>query len=254
MKVQVLVAALNQSNHSLLERMNIQSDVIVGNQCDENSIEKFIYNGFSAIYLNFSERGVGLNRNNALMRADADYCLFADDYMVYIDNYPQIVINAFNKNPKADILIFNIKEKKSSRYVITKKTKVGYLNYLRYGTARIAIKLEKVKNKGIYFNQCFGGGTEHCHGEDNIFLSDCLKEGLKIYAVPITIAELKEDRKSTWNNGYDKKYLAEQGCLYKTISHRLWKLLCLQDALRRSKRDYKMSWYAAYKTMVGRVM
>lgn len=253
MKVQVLVAALNQSNHSLLERMNIQSDVIVGNQCDENSIEKFIYNGFSAIYLNFSERGVGLNRNNALMRADADYCLFADDDMVYIDNYPQIVINAFNKNPKADILIFNLKEKKSSRYVITKKTKVGYLNYLRYGTARIAIKLEKVKNKGIYFNQCFGGGTEHCHGEDNIFLSDCLKEGLKIYAVPITIAELKEDRKSTWNNGYDKKYLADQGCLYKTISHRLWKLLCLQDALRRSKRDYKMSWYAAYKTMVGRV-
>ena len=115
MKVQVLVAALNQSNHSLLERMNIQSDVIVGNQCDENSIEKFIYNGFSAIYLNFSERGVGLNRNNALMRADADYCLFADDDMVYIDNYPQIVINAFNKNPKADILIFNIKENKSSR-------------------------------------------------------------------------------------------------------------------------------------------
>ena len=61
--------------------------------------------------------------------------------------------------------------------------------------------LKKTKNDlihGIYFNQCFGGGTEYSHGEDNLFLTDCLRKGLKIYAYPEYIAKLTEERKSTW--------------------------------------------------------
>ena len=76
MTVQVLVAAVGQNDQSLLNKMNIQSDVIVGNQCNCNSVEKFSFRGHRAMYLNFAERGVGLNRNNALMRADGDICLF----------------------------------------------------------------------------------------------------------------------------------------------------------------------------------
>ena len=83
MKIQVLVAAMNQTDHSLPEKMNIKCDAIIGNQCERNSIEKYIWNGHNIEYLNFAERGVGLNRNNALMRASGDICLFADDDMVY---------------------------------------------------------------------------------------------------------------------------------------------------------------------------
>lgn len=251
MRVQVLVASMNQDDHSLIKKMNIQTDCIVGNQCDRNSIESFDIDGRNIKFLNFSERGVGLNRNNTLMRADADICLFADDDMVYVDGYEKIVNEMFQKYPDADAIAFNLKEPVVTRYVIKKVEKVGYLNYLRYGTARIAIRLESVKKNGIYFNQCFGGGTEHCHGEDNIFLTDCLKARLKIYAVPIFIAELTEERVSTWNNGYDEKYILDQGSLYRAISKRWWKLLCLQDVIRRSKRDYKISWIHAYKQMIS---
>lgn len=251
MRVQVLVASMNQDDHSLIKKMNIQTDCIVGNQCNRNSVESFDNDGKSIKFFNFSERGVGLNRNNALMRADADICLFADDDMVYVDGYENIVNEMFQKYPDADAIAFNLKEPIVTRYVIKKVEKVGYLNYLRYGIARIAIRLESVKKNGIYFNQCFGGGTEHCHGEDNIFLTDCLKAGLKIYAVPIFIAELTEERVSTWNNGYDEKYILDQGSLYRTISKRWWKLLCLQDVIRRSKRDYKISWIHAYKKMIS---
>ncbi len=251
MKVQVLVAAMNQVDHSLIDKMNIQTDCIVGNQCDRDSIERFHVGNKSILYLNFNERGVGLNRNNALMRASGDICLFADDDMVYVDGYEDIVNRMFKKYPDADVMIFNLKEPIATRYIIKRFEKVGYLNYLRYGTARIAVRLKSIKSNGIYFNQCFGGGTEHCHGEDNIFLTDCLKAGLKIYAVPVVIAELTEERKSTWNNGYDKKYFKDQGCLYKAISKRWWKLLCLQDAIRRGNRDYGMSWKSAYKNMTG---
>lgn len=253
MRVQVLVAAMHQKDHSLLEKMNIQSDVIVGNQCDHNSIENFDYNGHKATYLNFAERGVGLNRNNALMRASGDICLFADDDMVYIDDYAEKIVRAFEENPKADVIVFNLNEpnaKGEKRYVIPKVTRLNRLNYLRYGTARIAIRLKSIREKGICFNQCFGGGTEHCHGEDNLFLTACLDKKLRIYAVPITLATLTEEREATWAREYNDKYLRDQGCLYYTISKRWWRLLCLQDAFRRRKA-YGCSVGEAYRKMVS---
>ena len=112
---------MSQTDHSLLDKMNIQTDAIVANQCDKNFIEQFEWNGHTVKYLNFAERGVGLNRNNALMRAEADICLFADDDMVYVDGYGEILERLFSENPKADVIIFNIKENQISRYVIPKK-------------------------------------------------------------------------------------------------------------------------------------
>ena len=101
------------------------------------------------------------------MRATGDICLFADDDMRYYDDYVEKVENAFYKLPHADIIVFNIYDPTSERRVISKLGKVNYFNYLRYGTVRIAVKLSSIRNNAIYFNQCFGGGTEHCHGEDN---------------------------------------------------------------------------------------
>ena len=118
MTIQVLVATMNQTDHSLLKKMNIRSDVIVGNQCDLDCIERFSYREHRAVYLNFAERGVGLNRNNALMRADGDICLFADDDMVYHDNYVQTVTDAFKAHPDADVILFNLEEPVPARYVI----------------------------------------------------------------------------------------------------------------------------------------
>lgn len=238
MNIQVLVAAMNQSDRSLLEKMNIKTDVIVGNQCDRNSVEHFEFDGHRATYLNFAERGVGLNRNNALMRADGDICLFADDDMVYSDDYAEKVAKAFEDNPRADIIVFNLAEKNGERYIIKKKHRVGRHNYLRYGAARIAVRLARVREKTIYFNQLFGGGTEHSHGEDTIFLTDCLSAGLKIYAVPEFIAELTEERSSTWFEGYTDKYFIDKGILLRHISPRLHGLFALLLALKH-RRGYK---------------
>lgn len=238
MKIQVLVAAMNQKDHSLLDKMNIQSDVIVGNQTDHNSIETFEYKGHTATYLNFAERGVGLNRNNALMRATGDVCLFADDDMEYVDNYVQLVEKTFEEQPDADVLIFNLIEPVPERYIIPKKKRVGYLNYLRYGTARVAVRMDAIRENGIFFNQCFGGGAKYCHGEDNLFLTACLKNKLKVYVIPEYIARLTEERESSWNKGYTDKYFIDQGHLYRAISRRWWRLLCLQDAIRH-KGMYK---------------
>lgn len=253
MSLQVLVATMHQKDHSLLEKMNIQSDAIVGNQCDYNSIEEFEFRGNKIQYLNFNERGVGLNRNNSLMRATADYCLFADDDLVYVDGYPKLIQSAFEQIPDADVITFNFNdytnyEDKQARYIIKNKQRVWWHNYLRYGTARTAIRLKSIRDNGILFNLCFGGGTEHSHGEDNLFLTDCLRKGLHIYSIPITIADLMDERESTWEGEYGEKYLLDQGCLYKQISKKFWKLLCLQDAIRHHE-EYHTTIWSAYQAM-----
>lgn len=249
MSVEVLIASMNQMDHSLLDKMNINSDVIVGNQCNYNSIEEFNYKGKKALYLNFKEKGVGLNRNNALMRARAEYCLFADDDEVLYAGYEEIISNSFEQHPEADVIIFNIVGRDKGRNKTEKLLKINRLNYLKYGTARIAIRLKSVRTHGVFFNQTFGGGTEHCHGEDNLFLTDCLKKKMKVIAVPEFIGELQEDRESTWDNGFDDKYFFDQGLLYRRISRTFWPILCFRDALKRHS-TYKRSFRTSFTLMI----
>ena len=129
MNLQVLVATMHQNDNSLLEKMNIRSDAIVANQCDRNEVKEFDYNGNMIKYLSFSERGVGLNRNNALMRATAEICLFGDDDVRYVDNYKDIIIEAFQKNPKADMIVFNVTSTNTKRrgYEIKKKKELDHI-------------------------------------------------------------------------------------------------------------------------------
>lgn len=251
MNLQVLVATMHQRDHSLLEKMNIQSDAIIGNQCDRNEIEEFKYNGHKIKYLSFAERGVGLNRNNALMRATADICVLADDDMVYVDKYDKIIKEQFKQNPKADVIIFNLIEEEPTRYIIKEKYKVQFMNYMRFGAVRIAFKTKSITKNGISFNQHFGGGTEHSAGEDVLFLTDCLKKKLNIIAVPIYIAYLTEERDSTWFEGYTDKFFKDKGILFYYISKRWSKLLCLQFVIRRRnmfKKDKNI--IEAYKLML----
>lgn len=246
-RVEMLIATMNQplDNYSLLEKMNIQSDAIVCNQCDRFFFKEFTWKGNSIKWFDFNEKGVGLNRNNALMRATGDIIVFCDDDMVYVDGYPRMLIEGFDKNQQSDVLIFNIEGRPQN----TASNVVTRLNYLRYGAARIAAKREMIKNNGILFNLCFGGGTEHQHGEDNIFLCDCLNKGLRISTYPILIAKLTDERPSTWRKDFGEKYFKDQGALYKQISRHNWKLLCLLDAIKHSKNRYKCSWSKAYKLM-----
>lgn len=252
MKIELLVSTMYENNViELYKKMNIQSDAIVINQCDKIDFEKKQVNGSILLSYSFDEKGIGLSRNNALMRATGDICLFSDDDMIYKDGYEQIILEAFSKLKDADVLVFNLEEKIKTRYIIEKIERVGWFNYLRYGTARMAIRRKSVLKYGIFFNQLFGGGTKYSHGEDNLFLTECLRKGLKIYAVPETIAILTDERPSSWYTGYNEKYFLDQGSLYYCISKKYWRLLCFQDCLRHRKKFMSFGkWTKCFRLMI----
>lgn len=91
MTLQVLISTVDQKDFSLLEKMNIQSDAVVVNQCDKNMVEDFVFRGHRIKWISMSGRGVGLSRNSALAYADADIVLWADDDMVYFEGYREKV-------------------------------------------------------------------------------------------------------------------------------------------------------------------
>lgn len=250
MSVEVLVATIDQKDYKLFEKMKIKSDAIIGNQCEKNEIKVINTGEFVIKYLSFSERGVGLNRNNALMRASSEYCLFADDDEVLIDNYATIIEKSFIKYPKADIIIFNIDDN-HIRYKIKKKMNIHYLNFMRFGAVRIAFRRKKIAKNTIYFNQFFGGGTKYGSGEDTLFLKSCLKNNLKIIGLPIEIAKLKDVRKSTWFSGYNAKYFKDKGALFAAISKRYFMFLTFQFLIRhRNQYKNKYSFFEVYRYMI----
>lgn len=214
--LQILLATMNQRNDLLLDKMNVVSNIIVCNQNMDNFHRK-IYRkkNFIVEWYDFSEKGVGLNRNNALMRSTGDICLIADDDVTYLDNYEKIIFDAFNKYSDADVILFNIySDSKTKRFICNKKMNVTKLNCGRFGGVRIAFRRSKIIKNSIYFNLLFGGGSKYTAGEDVMFIRDCIRKGLKVIAVPDYILELREERESTWFKGYDKKFFNDVGSSY----------------------------------------
>ena len=190
MRLQVLISTMNQKYYSLLDEMNIRSDAILINQCTHNSFDEFEYNDNLIQWFSFAEKGIGLSRNTALMRAKAEICLFADDDVVYEDDYVEKVEKAFSEHPKADVIIFNVKESRNGemlRDYVMKDRFVGRKGVSSFATFTIGIRTDKIKEKNITFHRMFGGGAEYSCGEDTIFLQDCVKRGLKIFTCTSTI-------------------------------------------------------------------
>ena len=230
---------MDQCDFSLIKKMNIQTDTVVGNQTDKIAREIIDMNGHKVTYISYIGKGIGLNRNKVIENSCADICVFADDDMRFVEGYPEIVKNVFKEVVDADVIIFNLIEKETTRYVNTKIKKIRMHNYAKYGAARFVIKRESIANSGITFNLQFGGGTKYGSGEDTIFLKECIKKGLKVVAVPYAIAEIDQTADSTWFKGYNKKFFADKGALYSCLySHFAW-CFCIRYLLKYHKKYCK---------------
>lgn len=240
MKMQVLVSTMYQTDYSLLERMNIQTDAIVVNQCDENSITEIDYQTHLVKWISLRERGVGLSRNTAWMRSDADIILFADDDLVYEDRFHEGVIKAFEENSDIDMFVFDVDIVNDYREIrnyrkIQSMHRLHWYNAMRYGACRFAIRREVLFKANISYSLMFGGGTPFGSGEDSLFLIDCFKKKLRVYAHPLKIASV-DSQESSWYKGADDKYYQDKGALCYKCFPVIHPLLFIIYSLRNSKR------------------
>jgi len=156
MKLEVLVSTVNCDDpKKLVEKMNIQTDAIIINQCHKFEYKEFQNNHKTIKVFSFNERGIGLSRNSALMRASGDIVLFADDDEQFVDGYEKIILEAFEINKKADFIVFDIESFGNNERIykkIKKDKRLHWYNCLKYGAVRFAVKLQKLRNCNISFS------------------------------------------------------------------------------------------------------
>lgn len=233
MRVEVLVSTMNQTDHSLIEKMRISTDAVVVNQCQEDSVVEYDYNGNRIKWINSTTRGLSVSRNICLREASGDICLLADDDLEYVNNYEQLVQNTFETHQNADIIRFRIEgiEEKFKTYPESEQ-KIGFLKSLKTSSVEIAFKKESLK--GIRFDELIGAGTKYCMGEENALLAHCIKRKLKLIYVPITLSRLHIGE-SSWKNISEEKYLISRGAAFEAMDTSFTQLLILQFAFRKHK-------------------
>lgn len=235
MRLQILLSTMHQKDFSLLDKMRLQTDAVVVNQCDYENTNEFTYGEHQIKWINSKERGLSRSRNCAIRNASDDICLLSDDDLEYVDRYEEIILNTFKQYPDADIIAFQVEgiEEKFKDYYPNAR----YLNYLtgmKVSSVEIAFKLNSIKET-VMFNERFGAGSKYIMGEENIFLFKCLKQGMKVLYVPVKIADLHIGS-STWFNGYNERYFNSKGAAFTCMS----KLFSLPFIIQFAIRKYKL--------------
>lgn len=232
---EVLCVTMHQNDFSKIKEMNIRSDVVFANQGDYTSYEEFKFDGHTAKMISTQTRGVGVNRNLALMYASADICLMADDDVVYYNDYQEIVLREFRQHPDADVFIFHFdtnSERKQVRYKKTKKC--GRFARQPWGGIRIAFRLSSVRKANIHFTTLFGGGCIFPSGEDSMWLLEAKRKGLTFYVSKETIGKVSF-AVSTWFTGFNEKFFYGKGAFCCAMHKKTFQLWCLYYLLRYYK-------------------
>lgn len=251
MRVQVLASVMDQTMEDIAERMALRSDAVIINQCDRLGFEEMERHGCSVRFYSFPDRGVGRSRNEAILRADGDICLFSDEDIVYEPGYAQAISQEFEKNSDADMILFNVTiAKERQTYCIAERKKVRWYNCGRYGAVSFAVRRESLIASGVTFSLLFGGGAKYSNGEDSLFLKEFMDKGYKVYTAPVTIGREVPKGGSSWFAGYNEKFFFDRGVLYRYLYGRLAAVMALRFLLaHRDKLCGELSLKKAYHLM-----
>ncbi len=250
MKLQLLVSTVGEDVQSVAERMNIRTDALIVNQCDRFDYLEYEYRNHRIRCFSMKERGVGLSRNTALMHADGDVLLFSDEDLVYQDDYEQKVLTAFRQHPEAQVITFNFQvDERRRTYYNETGHRVRWYNYGRYPAYAIAVRKDAIRKANVTYSLLYGGGAKYSNGEDSLFLHDCLKKGLYIYADTALLGQ-EIYRESTWFSGYHEKFFRDRGVLYHDLYGCMSRLFSLRFLWsNRKKMLTDIDFHTAYGLM-----
>ena len=215
--VELLMSCMGLKDYKILEFSNVQSDVLIIDQCDADGAEEAEFNGYAVRHLKFKERGLSRSRNRAIDNSRRRFGLICDDDEVLVDGYPEIIERAFENQPDAALICFRIENR--PRHLNPKGQRMGKWSSISVASAQIAIDLDAVKKAGVRFDVLMGAGSGNGAGEEAKFVQDCLKAGLRIYYVPEAICtigvihqtETDKEGESTWFTGLNEDYFYQKG-------------------------------------------
>lgn len=250
MAVDILISCMNQTDFSIIDKSNLtKENVIVINQNKQSN--DILKRNDNQTMVNTTSRGLSVSRNMAIDNSTADICLIADDDEIFVENVCKLVGDVYNRFPDIDVIIFKISNFREKFHGKIKKLKK--IDTLKVSSQQISFRKKSVE--GIRFDVNLGAGTPNGAGEENKFLLDCKRNGLKIMYFPLPIAEVIEDSSSTWFNGYDERYFYNRGRTTRYIYGFMFALVYAVFFVTVHKKDFKgMSPIKALKYIVKGIL
>ena len=177
MSIEVLISCMHQSDWSIIQRSNIQTDVLIINQCDRDAIDEYSFPNqlgktCHARMIHTTERGLSRSRNLALQYATGDICVFCDDDEIFETNYEQTILQAFKANPDYALIAFrlNYSRKTFPKDICT----YNRFTSGRLSSAQLAFERQKILSTGVAFDTQLGSGTGNGGGEETKWLYQLL--------------------------------------------------------------------------------
>ncbi|MBS9775345.1 glycosyltransferase [Candidatus Gracilibacteria bacterium] len=193
----VLITTMNNGikrvKKELLPQLKDVDEVIISHQITDENISPEKENlGENIKYVFMREKGLSKNRNNALKYATADICYICDDDLDFIEGFEKIIKNSY-ADIEADIITFQAQTPDGKKHFPIKEGKHSKSSILRIWSWGITFKREVIQKNNIIFDEEFGLGARYPVGEENIFLTDCYKKGLKMFHCEKSIVIHKEE-------------------------------------------------------------
>jgi len=152
-------------------------------------------------------RGVAKSRNRAIWLARGEYLVFSDDDIRFSEPGLLAAIEYLDQHPKYSLLLAQAVDesgKLRKRYP-EKVTELNLFNSARAATYEMVIRVDAVRQLGVWFDEDFGAGATNYLGDEYIFIADLIKAGGRAVFVPITIAtHPTESSGSRWGSERDR--------------------------------------------------
>ena len=184
MKFEVLISIMFKTDLTFLKKVfsnnNIDDyNILIINQTDNS---KLLYSENKKIrVINSFERGTSSSRNLAIENSKGEFCLFADDDVVYKKDFQLDILKSFSNNFSSGILSFECSSKKGKLHNNyppegnhDKKT------LKKIHTIVIGFKSDIIKNKEVRFNEYFSYKGLFSGGGEYVFLRRALTKKVNI--------------------------------------------------------------------------
>ena len=157
-----------------------------------------------------------------LDHADGDIEVIGDDDLTYASNYQKDIEKAYIEYPDADIIVFQYSkyphEDIPHHSVMREKGRIRLNTVSRVRSIEITFRRKSIQRAGLRFDTAFGLGATYQTGEENIFVADAIRAGLKVRFYPAIICmtpSTPEERKK-FVAGYDAVFFKCKGaCFYR---------------------------------------
>jgi hypothetical protein len=246
MVIRVLVPCVDKTIDQVKELalfLRVESDAIFLDQNGVDSRESFTLNGHNVEVICTKAKGVSMARNLLIKNANCDVGLFIDDDCVLSSGYAHEIEKAYAEFPSAEAIRFNTVRAywNPVNAHATKDRKAKFGDLSSFGMWGLSFKPQAFIDKGIFFDEHLGMPNYLYNGEDSVFLFDLCQKSKEVYLSSFYICEVKETKKSTWFENFDKRYFVTKGYVYTHLYGINWPFALARMYLKYHK-DYKMKY------------